>query len=177
MKIEGRVRGALIKMAGVDGRDPGVAGQSANVTNGVCPGLAAIAGNLQIAVVSSRPDHTGVLWGLSDRINRGMHFRGGIVHGDPARLFLLLLFRIVGGEIRRDALPRLSMIARAKQKLRAQIDSSVLCRTNMNRGIPVEAKLAFLVLRQGLDAAGFLRLSIDAADVTALRLSIDVIRV
>src|SRR6266404_3937299 len=56
MNIEGRIRGALIKMPGVDRRDPRLAGQSANVAHDVCPGPASIAGNLQIAVVSSDPD-------------------------------------------------------------------------------------------------------------------------
>src|SRR5205085_7334689 len=78
-------------------------------------------------------------------------------------------------QIGRDALPRLSVIARAKQKLRADVNRSVLRRAHLNRRVPVVAQLAFLVIGQWLNAARLVRLAIDAADVAALRFGIDVI--
>jgi hypothetical protein len=40
-----------------------------------------------------------------------MHLRGGVVDGDPARLFLFLFLRIIRRQIRRNAFPGLAMIA------------------------------------------------------------------
>src|SRR5947207_2582695 len=104
-----------------------------------------------------------------------MHLSRRIIYGDAARLFLLLLFRIVGGQIGRDALPGLAMIARAKQKLRADVDRSGLRRAHVNRRVPVITQLTFFVARQRLDAARFMRLAIDAADVAALRFGVDIV--
>src|SRR5580765_3480143 len=67
------------------------------------------------------------------------------------------------------------MIARAKQKLRADVDSSG--RTHVNRRVPVETHLAFLVIRQRLNVARFKSFAIDAPDVTTLRLGVDIIRI
>ena len=63
----------------------------------------------------------------------------------PPDCFLLLLFGIVGRQIRRDALPGLPVIARAEQKLRADIDRPVLRRADVNRRVPVKAELPSLI--------------------------------
>ena len=47
----------------------------------------------------------------------------------------------------------------------------------MNRRVPVEAKLLFLVARKRLDGTDLVSLAVDAADVTALRFGVDVIAV
>jgi hypothetical protein len=47
-----------------------------------------------------------------------VHLGGRVVYSDAARLFLLLFLRVVGRQIRRDALPGLTLIARAEQELR-----------------------------------------------------------
>src|SRR6266487_402041 len=98
-----------------------------------------------------------------------MHFGGRVINSHAAGLFLLLFLRIVRGEIRRDAFPRLTMIARAKQKLRADINHSFLGWAEVNRRVPVVTELALFVLRQRLNSPRLERLAIDTSDVTALR--------
>src|SRR2546423_1885854 len=80
---------------------------------------AAVGGHLQIAVVGADPDGVRVARGLADHRDGGVGLRRGVVHGDAARLFLALLLRIVGGEIRRDALPGVAAIPGAEEELRA----------------------------------------------------------
>src|SRR5258705_14016426 len=104
-----------------------------------------------------------------------MHFSGGVVHSDSARLFLLLFLRIVGRQIRRDAFPRLPVIDGTEKKLRADIDSAR--GGNVNRSVPVVAQLTFLVLRQRLNAARLVCLAINSSDITALRFRVDVISI
>src|SRR2546430_1088421 len=103
-----------------------------------------------------------------------MHLRIRIVDGDTAGLFLLLLFGIIGGEIGRDAIPRLSVVARTEQKLRADVDSAFFVRAQVDGSVPVEAQLAFAVVGLGLDAAAFKREAIDAANRAALRFGVDI---
>ena len=120
--------------------------KAGNVANDVVPGLRAIARDLQVAIVRPDPDDILVLGRFADRVNRGVHFRRRIVDGDAARLFLFLFLRIVRRQVGRNALPGLAMIARAKEKLRADIDRPFLVRRNGHRRIPVPAQL-FLVVR------------------------------
>ena len=77
-----------------------------NVGDDIGPGLAAIARDLHVAIVGAHPDHLPVLRRFGDRVDRGVHLGGGVVHRDAARFFLLLLLGIVGGQVRRDAFPR-----------------------------------------------------------------------
>jgi hypothetical protein len=69
------------------------------------------------------------------------------------------------------------MIARAKQKLPADVDGSVLRRADVDRRVPVEAQFALFVLRQRLDVARLVRLAVNATDVPALRLGIEIVGV
>src|SRR5205807_10292170 len=70
--------------------------------------------------------------------------------------------------------PRLSEILGLMQELRADVDGAVLRGTHVNRSVPVEAQLAFVVVRQRLDVAYLVRLAIDASDVAALCFRVDV---
>src|SRR5262249_60908442 len=90
-----------------------------------------------------------------------------------AGLLLLLLFGIVRGQIGRDLLPRLPVVLRAEEELRSEVDRAA--GADVNRRVPVEAQLPFLVAGQRLDVAPFVRLAIDPADVAALRFGVDVI--
>src|SRR5262249_9364181 len=91
-----------------------------------------------------------------------------------ARLLLLLLLGIVRRQIGRDAVPRLSVVARAEEELRADVDHALLRRTDRDRRVPVEAQLAFPVTRQRLEAADLVGSALDPADLAALRLRVDV---
>ena len=104
-----------------------------------------------------------------------MHLGGRIVDGDAAGFFLFLLFWIVGGEVGRDALPGLAMIARAEQELCPNVDCAFLVRAHVNRGVPVEAKFFLAIIGQRLDSPPFVRVAIHAADFSALRFGVDVV--
>src|SRR5882672_1605173 len=105
-----------------------------------------------------------------------MHLGIGIVYRDATGLFLLLLLRVIGGQIGRDALPGLTVVARAEQELRSDVESALLIRAHVNRCIPIEAQLAFAIILLRLDGSRFERGPIHAADGAALRLGVDVTR-
>jgi hypothetical protein len=98
------------------------------------------------------------------------------VDGDAAGLFLLLLVRIVRGQVGRDAVPALAVIARTEQKLRADVDRALLVRRERDRRVPVPAQL-FVVVRLRLDRAYLVRVPVDARDRAALVLGVDVVRI
>ena len=72
----------------------------------------------------------------------------GVIHRDAAGFFLFLLLRIVGGEVGRDALPGLAVVARAEHELRADVDGALLIRAQHQRRVPVEPQLLLAVLRR-----------------------------
>src|SRR5262249_13088809 len=127
---------AFIERTCFDAGDPGVFGQAGNFIDYVGPGLAAVARDLNISIISTHPDEPAIFWRLADGIDGGMHLCRGIVHGDTAGLFLLLFFRIVGGQVGRDALPGLAMIARAVEELRSDVDCPFFVGTYVDWGVP-----------------------------------------
>src|SRR5204862_4776778 len=104
---------------------------------------------------------------------RGVHFRGGVVDSDATRLFLLLLLGVVRGQIRRDAIPCLSVIARSKKKLGADINCPFLVWRQGDGRVPIPPQF-FLVVRLGLNVAALMCAAIAPADVSTLSLGIQV---
>src|SRR5207253_11377258 len=133
--------------------------------------------DLQIPVVGAGPDYVRVFWRFRYRIDRRVHFGGGVVDCHTARLLLQLFGWIVGSEIRRDAIRRLPEVARAEEILRTDIHRPVASRTDVDGSVPVEAQLFFLVTRQRPDPARFMSLPVDATDLAALILGVDVGRI
>ena len=89
---------------------------------------------------------------------------------------MLLFFRIVGGQVGRNAVPCLAVIAGPKQELRADVDCSLLIRGKRNRRIPVPPEFLIIIWSR-LDVASRMRVAIDPANLAALIFGIDVIRV
>ena len=116
-------------------------GRPGDVAGDVRPGLAAVARQLQVAVVGADPDHLRVLRRLADRVDRRVHLGRRVVDRDAARLLLLLLLRVVRRQVGRDALPRLAAVARAEEELRADVERALLRRAEVDRRVPVEAQL------------------------------------
>src|SRR6266511_875438 len=75
------------------------------------PRLTAVARELNVAIISADPDQSLLLGRFANGINCRVHFGRRIIHRHTARLLLLLFFRIVGGQVGRNAVPRLSVIA------------------------------------------------------------------
>ncbi len=69
------------------------------------------------------------------------------------------------------------MVAGAEQELCADVNRAVLLGANVDRRVPVVPQFSFAVLGQRLDAAHLVRLAINAADLAALRLGVQIIRV
>src|SRR5437867_1644719 len=118
MPIKSGVSRAGVVVTGLDPAYPGVRRKTGNISDDVVPTFSSIAGQLQVAIVGSSPDHIPVLGRFADGIDGGMHLRGRVVDGDAAGLFLFLFLRIIRCQVRRNAFPVLTMIARAEQKLR-----------------------------------------------------------
>jgi hypothetical protein len=106
-----------------------------------------------------------------------VHLGGGVVHGDAARKLLLLLLGVVGRQVGRDAFPRLAAVARAEEVLRAEVERALLRRAQVDGRVPVEAQLLLFVTGERLDVARLVGLAVNAPDVAALRLGVDVVGV
>src|SRR5664280_2743228 len=150
--VERRVRGAVRVRSGLDPRDPARGRQARNVLHEVRPRRAAVARELEVAVVGPDPDRLRVARALRDRVDRRVHLGGGVVHRDSARLLLLLFFRVVRREVRRDPLPRLSAVLRHEEELSADVQLPLLEARHVDRRVPVPAQL-LPVARLRLDVA------------------------
>ena len=103
--IESGVSRARLEIARLHPADPRILRHARDVADDVGPGLAAVARDLDIAVIGADPDDRLIFRRFADRVDRGVHFRRRIVDGDAARLLLLLLLGIVRAQVRRDAIP------------------------------------------------------------------------
>ena len=170
--VEGGIGGARRKAARLHPVHPAVLGQAAHVGDEVVPVLSAVAGELQVAIVGADPDEPGGERRLADRGDRGVHLGDRVVDRDATRLLLLLLLRVVGRQVRREALPALPVIARAEQELRANVERCRVVWREGDWGVPVETQLvvALEVFRPEprLDGTRFVRAHVHTADVAAL---------
>src|SRR5207245_2860617 len=128
----GCISSRLIEAAGFNGRYPSVGWKSRYIAGYVGPVLAGIACHLKISVIGADPNDVAVLGGLGDRIDGGVSFRVRIVHRQAARFLLLLLGRIVGGQIGRDSLPGVAVVSGSKEKLRSKVNSPFPGRADVN---------------------------------------------
>ncbi len=136
--------------------------------------LAAVARELHVAVVGADPDRARGLRRFADRVDRRVHFGGGVVDRDAAGFFLALLLRVVGGEVRRNAVPGLALVARAEQELRAHVERALLVGREVQRRVPVEAQLLARA-RLRLDVARLVRVLVHARDRAALVFGVEVV--
>src|ERR1700723_496243 len=122
VSIEGDVGRAGLMVAGFDAAHQCVERNARNIADEILPSFPAVAGELQIAVIGSNPDDFRIARRLADGVDGAVILCARIVDGDAAGLLLLLLLWIVGGEIGRDSFPGFAAVARAEQKLAADID-------------------------------------------------------
>src|ERR1700722_16071029 len=69
------------------------------------------------------------------------------------------------------------MVAGAKQKLRPDVDRSLLIRAHVNRSVPVEAQLLLAIIRPRFQATSLMRVAIDSPDFSPLRLGVNIGRI
>ena len=72
--------------------------------------FAAVAAELEVAVVGPDPDHLAVERRLRNGVDGGVVLGGRVVDGQTTALFVPLALRIVRGEIGRDLLPGLAAV-------------------------------------------------------------------
>ena len=121
MAVEGRVRRARRERARLHPVDPAVLRQAADVADHILPVLSAVARQLHVAVVGAYPDEAALERRLADGEDGGVHLGDRVVDRDATGLLLLLLLRIVGRQVRGDALPALTVIPGAEQELGADV--------------------------------------------------------
>ena len=66
------------------------------------------------------------------------------------------------------------MITRPEQKFCADVDGALLIGAHVNRGVPIEAQLLLAIFGKRLDRPTFVGEAIHPANLTALRLGIDI---
>src|SRR5690349_1655933 len=177
MAIDCSIGRALIEATGFDPRNPRALSRFGNIADHVAPILAAVACDLNVSVIGANPNELAVLGRLGDGVNRCVHLRRGVIDGNAAGLFLLLLLRIVRAQIRRDTLPRLSVIARTEEELGSQIESVLVVGAYLDRSVPVEAQLLLSVLRVGFDGARLMGPAIHAPNLASLSFGVDVVTI
>ena len=65
----------------LDVRDPGMSGDALDVVGNIRPGSAAVARDLDVAVIGAHPDHLFVPWRFIDGVDRAVVFSGRIIDG------------------------------------------------------------------------------------------------
>src|SRR6266478_5848532 len=168
MAIKRCISRACLVEAGFHPRNPRGFRQIRNIAGDVGPRLRAVARHLEVSVIGSYPDGLAIPRRLADRVDRCMHLGVRIVDRNTAGFFLLLFLRIVGGEIRRDALPRLTVIAGTEEELRADVNRALLIGANMDRSVPVEAQFPLSIVWLRLDQPALQREPIDSPNKAAL---------
>src|SRR6266699_6956064 len=68
------------------------------------------------------------------------------------------------------------MVARTKQRLRADINRSLFVRRQSDWRVPIESQL-FLVVRPRFDVARFMGVPVHAADLATLVFGVEVVRI
>jgi len=105
------------------------------------PGLAAVAGQLHMSVVGAHPDDPLLHRAGGDRQDGGVILGPADVPGQAAAIALLLLGRVVAGQVRRDDLPGLPLVPAAVHELAAVVDRFRIERVNGQGRVPIVAML------------------------------------
>src|SRR5207237_8185900 len=128
MVVEGHVDGALLFIGGFDAADVGPFGQAGHVAGDIRPGLAAVARDLQVAVVGAGVEHSGADGRFGDGGDTGpgyyaiVHGKGVATFGDFAEDGLLVTHG-VGGEVLAEADPGVAAIGRFEEVIAAVVQS------------------------------------------------------
>src|SRR3954468_14389403 len=110
MLIDRDVDGRRIRGGCGNRGEPRELRRAGNVRRDVGPALPAVARQLQVPVVGSRPDDVGIAWTLGDRDDRAVKLGARVVDRNrPAAGTLLVL--VIGSEIGTDDVPRRATVA------------------------------------------------------------------
>ncbi len=151
MAVEDGKRGTRRMGRGIDAGDPRVGRQVRDVPRHVGPVGAAVARDLDVAVVRADPEDVLVARLLGDAVDRAVVLGRGVVDRQAAGLALALLLGVVGRQVRGDLLPGVTPIPGPEHELPADVDGVVTVGADVHPGVPVEAVLRVALPLERLD--------------------------
>src|SRR5262245_55294467 len=98
---------------------------------------AAVARDVDAAVIGTGPDHIAIDCARRNGNDRRVILRGGDVGSDAAGLVLVLPFLAIRGEVGTDGRPRLTAVRRLVHVLAAEIKTVAIERIRGNGRVPV----------------------------------------
>ena len=143
MSVEGHIGGAGVKRGGDDAADISALGNAGDVRNDILPGLA-VAADLQVAVVRSRPNDSSADRRLADG-GRGRIVGDAIIARKHLAVFHLAAHDLklaavgVGGQIGSHGLPVVALVGRFEYVIAAVIEGLAVVLRNQHRRVPLEA--------------------------------------
>ncbi len=137
----------------------------------VLPGLAAVAGDLDLAVVRAHPDDALLERRLGDGQDGAVVLGAGVVGGQAAGV--LELGRIVGRQVRAGLGPGLAPVEGPEEEVAAEIEDVPVVGREVDRRVPIETVGRLVERRFGPDADGFPRLEVVAFDAAHLQVAIE----
>ena len=149
-------------------RHPGVFGHASKPVLNAGPGLAAILGYVNPAVVGADPDHAFLDRTWRNGNDRGEVFGRRDVRRQTARLLVDLPVRIVARQIVRNGRPGIAAVGRFVNKLAAVIDCRRIERILGDPRIPVKAQLDPRLWRGRADHFAFTVAQVPAEQEAAL---------
>src|SRR6185312_3546759 len=139
------------------------------------PGLAAVAGDVQPAVVAPRPDHALLLGARHDLEQSGEVLGGAGVDRQAAALRRLLPLRLVGGQVWADHRPGGAVVGGLVDVLAADVHRAGVERIDGEGGVPVEAELLETAARGRVRRLGVAELAgaqVPVVELAALRFGV-----
>ena len=167
MVVVDHVGGGRVVLGRLHVGRPGRRGHAGNPIAHAGPVGTVVASELHGAVVGGDPDQTPLHGTGGDAQDRRVGFRAGGVDGEAAALGVALLLGVVGGQVRRDDLPRGALVPRAVHELGAQVDRGGVEGIDGERRVPAEAQ-GLAVRVHGGDVASVARRLVEAHQAAAL---------
>ena len=139
--VEGHIAGALVEVGGLDPAAPQPGRHALDGRPDVGPGHAAVAGQLDVAVVRPDPDQAGGQGRLGDGDDRAVRLGAGDVGGHAAgRLGRGVLALVVGRQVGADDHPMIAPVERPEEVVAAEVDRARVVRREDDGRAPVEAE-------------------------------------
>src|SRR5215831_123718 len=134
MPVDRDIRSACVVTGSLDVADCAPGQHIGDVLSNISPRLAAIAGDLHLAIIGAGPNRAGCLRRFRNRKDDAGVFNSNIVAGQPARESLLA--PVVQRQIGTDFLPAVAAVSRLMHVLAADIDFVVIVRRDRQRHSP-----------------------------------------
>ncbi len=176
MSVKGYIGCALSELRSRHPADVGALGNSGHLRDDIFPGLAAIAGDLDISVIGSGPQHLRGQRRFADGgdgrkfLNAVMPRKGLLVRGFSEDLQFVAVR--AGGQVAANTRPTIALIGGFEKIISRVINSFVVECGNRNRRIPLEAVVRLAQLGFRLDRTLLSGAHVSPRQVAVLRLGV-----